>query len=152
MQTPARVNLPSDLPISRASFFVWGSEISRVTAGSVDDVPEWTFLCSVPGDFGYWQTVVAFRTSVQLRSLSTLWTASGLSCERLDDYLLVYRHRTEISSKALPTFVEDCRRLVRYLRSDEIADVPRNGVFTKFDAPNLLARWTCSKGDFSGDS
>jgi hypothetical protein len=119
MQTPTNVKLPSDLPISRASFFVWGSEISRVTARSVDEVPEWTFLCSVPGDFGYRQTVIAFRTPVPLKSLSTLWAASELSCERLDDYLLVYRPRTEISSKALPTFVEDCRGLLRYLQSDD---------------------------------
>jgi hypothetical protein len=119
METPANAKLPSDLPINRASFFAWGSEISRVTVGSVEDVPEWTFLCSIPGDFGYWQTVVAFRTPVALKSLSSLWTASELSCERLDDYLLVYRPRTELSSKALPAFVEDCRGLLRYLLSDE---------------------------------
>jgi hypothetical protein len=119
MHPPTSVKLPADLPINRASFFRWGAEISRVTAGSVDEVQEWTFLCSVPGDFGYWQTVVAFRTSVPLRRLSTLWRASELSCERLGNYLLVYRPRTEISSKALPSFVEDCRGLLRYLQSDE---------------------------------
>lgn len=119
METCINAKLPSNLPISRASFFVWGSEISQVTAGSADDVPEWTFLCSVPGDFGFWQTVVAFRTPVALRRLSSLWTASELSCERLSDYLLVYRPRTEISPKALPAFVEDCRGLLRYLQSDK---------------------------------
>src|ERR1700733_6281462 len=112
-------DLPADLPINRASFFAWGSEISRVTAGSEDEVQEWTFCCSVPGDFGYWQTVVAFRTSVPLWRLSTLWRASELSCERLGNYLIVYRPRTEISFKALPSFVGDSRGLLRYLQSDE---------------------------------
>jgi hypothetical protein len=30
--------------------------------------------------------------------------------------------------------------------------LPRNGVFTKFDAPNLLARWNLLKPDFTGSS
>jgi hypothetical protein len=117
MQMRMNVELPPDLEISRASFCAAGSEISRVIAGSLDQVQEWTFLCHVPGDFGYWQTVVAFKTPVPLRRLSTLWRASELSCERLGNYLLVYRPRTEISPKAIPSFVEDCRGLLRYLES-----------------------------------
>jgi hypothetical protein len=117
MQQVTPAELPLDLEISRASFFAAGSEVSRVTAGPSDQVQEWTFLCHVPGDFGYWQTVVAFKTPVPLRKLSTLWRASELACERLGNYLLVYRPRTEISPKAIQSFVEDCRALLGYLES-----------------------------------
>jgi hypothetical protein len=117
MQQPMNVEFPPDLEIRRASFFAAGSEISGVIAGPLDGVQEWIFLCHVPGDFGYWQTVVAFKTPVPLRRLSTLWRASELSCERLGNYLLVYRPRMEISPKAIASFLEDCRGLLRYLES-----------------------------------
>jgi hypothetical protein len=117
MQPPTQAELPLDLVISRASFFATGSEVSRVTAGLSDQIQEWTFLCHVPRDFGYWQTVVAFKTPVPLRELSTLWRAAELACERLGNYLLVYRPRTEISSKVIQLFVEDCRGLLGYLKS-----------------------------------
>src|SRR5260370_27455013 len=59
-----------------------------------------------------------FRSSpVAVTGMSALWKASEIVCERLEDWVVMYRPRTEVSPKALSSFVDDCRGL--HHRSEE---------------------------------
>jgi hypothetical protein len=117
MQVPGSTALPSDLEITRSSFFPSIGWVGNVEVFGTDKTEGVTFLCNVPGDFGYSQTVVAFRSRVAITSMSALWKASEIVCERLDNWILMYRPGTEINATGLSSFVDDCRGLLLYFES-----------------------------------
>jgi hypothetical protein len=100
--------LPSDLEIARSSFFPSEGWVGNVDVFEIDGIGAATFLCHVPGDFGYSQTVVAFRSPVAVTGMSALWKACEIVCERLGDWIVMYRPRTEVSPRTLSSFIDDC--------------------------------------------
>jgi hypothetical protein len=110
-------SLPIGLQISKASFYRLGDDRSKVVAGEDRGCLTAVFDFNLQGESGY-QTIVAMKSSAVITDkLPFLWRASEIKCERLGDWIILFREKEEIATSAVPEFVEACRGLVGYFES-----------------------------------
>jgi hypothetical protein len=65
------------------------------------------------GELGYKQTVVASRSDISVREMTGLWKFSGISAERIGDWVIMFRPKQEIPVDHVTPFVIDCRGLLK---------------------------------------
>jgi hypothetical protein len=107
--------LPDTLHLSKASFCNPWDLATNVIVGALEGVDTVLFRFHANhGDVGYKQTVVAMKSTVPIVELSSLWRASGIHTEKIDDWILMFRAREEVPVVELRSFLENCRTLLQY--------------------------------------
>lgn len=117
---PAGHTLPQDLNLGSASFFAPSDGVSNVLVGNFENRQAAVFdFHAYHGDVGYTQTVVAMTSQAQSVKRSALWQASEIRCEKIGDWIILYREREEVPVKAIPEFLTWCSQLVQDLESNQ---------------------------------
>lgn len=117
---PAGHTLPQDLNLGSASFFAPSDGVSNVLVGSFENRQTAVFdFHANHGDMGYTQTVVAMTSKAHSAKRSALWEASEIRCEKIGDWIILYREREEVPVKAMPEFLTWCSQLVQHLEANQ---------------------------------
>ena len=115
--TPTKT-LPTDLPISNATFYTPADIVSNILLGNREGRETVAFdFHANHGDVSYIQTTVAVRSFAPVGHTSTIWNISEIECESVGPWIILYRKREQIPIKSFPDFLRACSLLVEHLES-----------------------------------
>jgi hypothetical protein len=112
--------VPETLDLSKASFWNALDVATNAIAGTFEGVETVVLhLHANHGDVGYKQTTVAMKSGAPLVELSSLWQSSGIHAERIGEWIVMFRSRETSTPSQIPSFLSDCRGLLRYLEDQQ---------------------------------
>jgi hypothetical protein len=108
-------DLPPSLDIKSATFFTPFDTVSNVLSGPYQnrEVVVFDFHAN-HGDVGYKQTTVAIKSQASVESTSTLWRSSEIECQKIGEWIVMYRERKELPVAQIPEFLGTCKQLVEH--------------------------------------
>ena len=112
--------VPETLNLSKASFWDSWDVPTNVIEGGFKGLQTAVFYFHANhGEVGYKQTTVAMKSGAPIVDLSTLWRSSGIHVERIDEWVVMFRPKEEIAPAQIPSFLDDCWNLLRYLEDHQ---------------------------------